>query len=66
MIASMADDRPKSDTHDDPEIDPKLKEKKPDTGTSQPPVNPGGQRRENETDSNRADDGARKRAEEGL
>lgn len=59
-------DRPKSDTTDEPEIEPKLDEKKA-PGSSQPPINPAGsQRQDNETDANRSVDGTRKRAEEGL
>lgn len=58
------DDKHKDHDH---KIDPKPKSqpRMPDPA-SQPPVNPTGSRRENETDANRASDGARRRAEEGL
>lgn len=51
---------------DEPAIDPALKEQRPRVDDSVPPVGNAGQRRENETDANRNNDGARKRAEEGL
>lgn len=59
------DDGNKKATGDEPVIDPALKRKRPPDEESVPPVGNTGQRRENETDANR-DDGARKRAEEGL
>lgn len=64
----MDERKPKAKDDGEPEIDPALKEKRPPEGgePSTPPIGNAGQRRENETDSNRTNDGARKRAEEGL
>lgn len=64
----MDERKPKSKDDDEPVIDPGLKEKRlPDSGEpSTPPIGNAGQRRENETDANRASDDTRKRAEEGL
>ena len=61
-------DERKPKAKDDDDIDPALKEKRPPEGgeASTPPIGNAGQRRDNETDSNRTNDGARKRAEEGL
>jgi hypothetical protein len=64
----MTADKPKQQD-DDHQIDPSLKDKgkKQPTDPAEPtPVNPTGQRRENESDANRDRDGQRKRAEEGL
>jgi hypothetical protein len=61
-------DRPRDKQDDDDhEIDPALKEdRKPAPGSQPTLISPTHQRRENESDANRDDDGQRKRAEEGL